>query len=157
MNYERMTLATCQTIERFQDEALARPGKSWPAVEKFPLRVMVVDDEPLIRWSVAASLGDLGFAVEEAGDAASALRIVTTSARPFHVVVLDLRLPDMHDLSLAGTLRQLLPHARLILMTAFGTPELLAQARAIGVDVLLKPFELDELNCLVSHDRRNPN
>ena len=42
--------------------------------------------------------------------------------------MLDLRLPDMDDLSLLGTLRQLLPGARLILMTAFGTPEIVAEA-----------------------------
>lgn len=125
-----------------------------PAVEKFPIHVLVVDDEPLIRWSVAESLSDLGFDVEAAADAASALRIVTNAALPFGVVILDLRLPDMSDLSLLGTLRQLLPRAHLILMTAFGTPELVASARALGADVLTKPFELAQLNGLVAADRR---
>jgi hypothetical protein len=55
----------------------------------------------------------------------------------------------MHDLSLLGTLRQLLPHARLVLMTAFGTPEVIAEARALGATVLSKPFELEELTRLV--------
>ena len=109
----------------------------------------MVDDEPLIRWSVAESLSDLGLDVEQASDAASALRIVTNAALPFDVVVLDLRLPDMDDLSLLGTLRQLMPGASLILMTAFGTPELVADARAMGAAVLNKPFELDELKRLV--------
>ena len=58
---------------------------------------------------------------------------MTTTALPFDVVVLDLRLPDMDDLSLLGTLRQLLPDASLVLMTAFGTPELVAEAHAMGV------------------------
>jgi DNA-binding NtrC family response regulator len=75
--------------------------------------------------------------------------MVTTSPLPFRIVVLDLRLPDMHDLSLLGTLRQLLPDARLILMTAFGTPEVFAEARALGATVLSKPFELGELNRIV--------
>ena len=129
---------------------------SQPVAEKFPVQVLVVDDEPLIRWSVAESLGEVGFNVEEASDAASALRIVTTAALPFGVVILDLRLPDMSDLSLLGTLRQLLPRAHLILMTAFGTPELVASARALGADVLAKPFELAELNGLVAADRQDP-
>ena len=129
---------------------------SQPLAEKFPVQVLVVDDEPLIRWSVAESLGEVGFNVEEASDAASALRIVTTAALPFGVVILDLRLPDMSDLSLLGTLRQLLPRAHLILMTAFGTPELVASARALGADVLAKPFELAELNGLVAADRQDP-
>jgi two-component system response regulator FlrC len=112
--------------------------------------VLVVDDEPLIRWSVAESLSNLGYDVEQAPDAESALRMVTTAPMPYDVVVLDLRLPDMKDLSLLGTLRQLLPASALILMTAFGTPDILADAAALGAAVINKPFELDELTRLVT-------
>lgn len=125
------------------------PRKSPHAGKKFPPHVLVVDDEPLIRWSVSESLAAHGYLVEEATDAASALKIVTTSALPFRAVVMDLRLPDMRDLSLLATLRQLLPDAHVILMTAFGTPEIVAQARALGADVIAKPFELDDLSRLV--------
>ena len=121
------------------------------------MHALVVDDEPLIRWSVAESLGSLGLDVEYAEDAASALKMVTTAALPFDVVVLDLRLPDMHDLSLLSTLRQLLPDAMLVLMTAFGSPEVIAQARALGAAVLTKPFELAELNGLVIESMADPN
>ena len=150
-----MTRVTCKIAEPFPTTAPEVAGNSQIRAEKFPVHVLVVDDEPLIRWSVAESLGGLGFDVEEATDAASALRIVTGTALPFQVVVLDLRLPDMEDLSLLGTIRQLLPRAHLILMTAFGTPEIVADARAIGADVLSKPFELSELNGLVARDQRN--
>jgi DNA-binding NtrC family response regulator len=115
----------------------------------YPRHVLVVDDEPLIRWSVSETLSDLGYDVEEASDAESALRKVTTAARPFDVVVLDLRLPDMNDLSLLGTLRQLLPMAVLVLMTAFGTAEVIKDAQLLGATVLNKPFELDDLRRLV--------
>jgi DNA-binding NtrC family response regulator len=111
--------------------------------------ILVVDDEPLIRWSVAESLTDLGFDVEQAADAAGALRNVTTAATPFDVVVLDLRLPDMQDLSLLGTLRQLLPAARLIVMTAFASLEIVAAAAAMDVAVISKPFEVDDLQRLI--------
>ena len=123
-----------------------------PDAEKFPKQVLVVDDEPLIRWSVSQSLGELGYEVSEAPDAATALKMVTTSPLPFQIVVLDLRLPDMHDLSLLGTLRQLLPAARLILMTAYGTPDIIDDARAVGAAVMLKPFELTELTRLLQND-----
>jgi DNA-binding NtrC family response regulator len=117
--------------------------------EIFPRHVLVVDDEPLIRWSVAESLADRGVDVEQASDAASALRTVSNTRLPFDAIVLDLRLPDMNDLSLLGTLRQLMPAASIILMTAFGTPELVADAKAMGASVLNKPFELEELTRLV--------
>jgi CheY-like chemotaxis protein len=122
-------------------------------VGKFPLHVLVVDDEPLIRWSVSESLASHGYVVEEAADAASALKNVVTTPLAFNAIVLDLRLPDMTDLSLLATLRQVLPDVQLILMTAFDRPELLAQARSLGADVITKPFELDELNRLIRAKR----
>lgn len=124
-------------------------GKLSQAGELFPIHALVVDDEPLIRWSVSESLVGLGYTVEDAPDAATALKMVTTAALPYDVVVLDLRLPDMQDLSLLGTLRQLLPRAVLVLMTAFGTQTTEADARALGATMLSKPFELTELNRIV--------
>ena len=117
------------------------------AVKKLPLHVLVVDDEPLIRWSVTETLADLGLDVEQADCAAAALQSITTTALPFDVIVLDLRLPDMRDLSLLATIRQLLPETPVVLMTAFGTPEIMANARQLGVRAVLnKPFELSELS-----------
>src|SRR4051812_44180095 len=112
---------TVNDASRARSSNLAETA-SWNSaigVGKFPPQVLVVDDEPLIRWSIAESLSGLGLDVAQAPDAAAALRIVTNTTPPIQVVVLDLRLPDMNDLSLLGTLRQLLPRARLILMTAF--------------------------------------
>jgi two-component system NtrC family response regulator len=131
------------------------PPQSWPkgefshVPEKSPHHVLVVDDEPLIRWSVTEALVEEGMVVEQAGDATSALRKVTTAAMPFDVIVLDLRLPDMQDLSLLATIHQLLPGAALILMTAFGTPDIFAEAESLGAAVINKPFELDELKRLI--------
>jgi CheY-like chemotaxis protein len=148
-----MKSVTCEVYEfsagQSTDPAEVGVGKLLVDAEKFPVHVLVVDDEPLIRWSVAESLADLGMDVEQAPDAASALRAVTTAAAPFQAVVLDLRLPDMKDLALLATLRQLLPDARLVLMTAFGTPDTFTGAALLGAAVLNKPFELAELKRLV--------
>ena len=145
-----MSRVTNKITDIFGDRPSPEPGIFRPQVEKFPApSVLVVDDEPLIRWSLTQSLADLGYTVEGAADATSALKIVTTAPRPFAVIVLDLRLPDMNDLSLLGTLRQLLPRAQLIMMTAFGSPEIIADARALGAEVLLKPFELSEVSRLI--------
>ena len=150
----RMKTSTCVIDEDFRESGPdIRPAPErniWRGAKKSPRHVLVVDDEPLIRWSVAESLSDLGYDVEQAADAESALRIVTTTHQPFDVVVLDLRLPDMSDLSLLGTLRQLLPSAALILMTAFGTPEIMDDAASMGASIISKPFELDELTQLVT-------
>jgi len=114
-----------------------------------PRRVLVVDDEPLIRWSVSETLSDLGCEVEQAADAAAAVRATSGTARPFDVVVLDLRLPDMNDLTLLSTLRRTLPGATLVLMTALGSADIIKDAEALGASVIHKPFELDALGRLV--------
>jgi DNA-binding NtrC family response regulator len=149
-----MKTVSCGLNDFFSEKTAKAPatesGNFSRAAEKFPRHILVVDDEPLIRWAVSESLSELGFDVEQAADAQSALRKVTTTALPFDAVVLDLRLPDMSDLSLLATLRQLLPDAALILMTAFGTPEILADAEGLGAAVINKPFELNDLTQLVA-------
>ena len=133
------------------EEAGIEPvGNFLDRAEKPARGALVVDDEPLIRWSVSEALSDLGFDVDQAGDAASALHSVAGASEPFAVVVVDLRLPDMNDLGLVITLRRLVPTASIILMTAFGTPEVIAAAQALGATVINKPFEIDELKRLVS-------
>jgi two-component system, NtrC family, nitrogen regulation response regulator GlnG len=114
-------------------------------------RVLIVDDEPLIRWALAETLGEQGCEVAEAGDAHGALQAVCDSGAPFDVVVLDFRLPDSRDLALLSHLRSLLPAAKIILMTAFGTPEITEGALNRGAyQVVSKPFEVAALAALVS-------
>lgn len=113
------------------------------------LRVLVVDDEPLIRWSLCETLEQSGHTVAEAGDAESAIRSVS-AGKPFDVVLLDYRLPDSDDLNLLATIRRLAPATAVIMMTAFGTPEVLAHALKLGAyQVIPKPFEVHEVAALV--------
>jgi DNA-binding NtrC family response regulator len=116
-------------------------------------RVLVVDDEPLIRWSVSESLGERGYDVTEAGDAKGALATIAASA-PFEVVLLDLSLPDSNDLGLLARLRRVAPHAHVILVTAHGTAEIERSAADLGAfAVVRKPFELSDLAAVVAHAR----
>ncbi len=122
------------------------------AKESPPVRVLVVDDEPLVRWSVSETLGEQGYQVIEAGDAASAIRAFSTPAGVVDVVLLDLRLPDSDDLRVLSAMRRLAPATPVILMTAYGNPELIEQARRLGAFAIVdKPFEMDALPPLVEH------
>ena len=114
------------------------------------LRVLVVDDESLIRWSLLETLSSCGHEVVEAGDAAGALQAVATAAVPFDVVLLDFRLPDSNDLALLSRLRGLAPATRIILMSAYGTPEVLQGALDLGAYCVIgKPFEMNDVAPLV--------
>ena len=114
------------------------------------LRVLIVEDERLIRWSIAETLEHAGHVVIEAGDGASAIRSLTNVSEPVDAVVLDYRLPDSNDLALLAHIRQLSPRSAVILMTAFGTPEITRAALDLGVyQVLNKPFDMHDLQSLL--------
>jgi DNA-binding NtrC family response regulator len=114
-------------------------------------RVLVVDDEFLIRWALREALEAKGYAVSEAGDAASAKNALAETERP-DAVVLDYRLPDSSDLGLLATLRHVAPEAPVIMMTAYGTADVIKGALALGAyRVVSKPFEVHEMVDLVGN------
>lgn len=110
-------------------------------------RVLVVDDEALIRWAAGSILSDVGFLVVEAADLAGARRLV--SAGRIDLALLDVRLPDGDGLSLMRELHLAQPACRFIMMTACRTPELTLEADSARVPVLDKPFDMPTLASLV--------
>ena len=116
------------------------------------LRVLVVDDEPLIRWSLCEALEDRGFVVRVAPDGRTALGALSDgSARP-DVVLLDYMLPDSNGLSLFERVRDLMPRGRVILMTAYGSAEVIEKALALGAyQVVMKPFDLTDIASVIRH------
>jgi DNA-binding NarL/FixJ family response regulator len=88
-------------------------------VDERRLRVMVVDDHPMWRESVARDLTEAGFDVAAAvGDGAQALRVV--SAVSPDVVVLDLQLPDMSGVEVVGGMLTARPDTRVLVLSASG-------------------------------------
>ena len=118
--------------------------------EKFAdLRVLIVDDEPLIRWSISETLEHIGYTVTEASDAKETLRRLSGGLVP-DVILLDYRLPDSNDLKLLETIRRVAPDSPVIMMTAYGTPAVQAGALELGAyRVVSKPLEMADLAPLV--------
>ena len=113
------------------------------------LRVLVVDDETLLRWSIAEVLRRSGHRVVEATSASSAREVMTKTLEPIDVVLLDLRLPDSNDLRLLEEVRRRLPQSAVVLMTAFGTPDVAEGALRLGAHcVLSKPFDMHDIEPL---------
>ncbi len=113
-------------------------------------RVLVVDDEPLVRWAVSEALGRQGYEVIEAGDGASAIASLDHEA-PVDAVLLDVWLPDCEDLRVLGDIHRLVPETPVIVMTSFPYPELGVEARRLGaIRVVRKPFDMDDVAPLVA-------
>jgi len=114
------------------------------------LRVLVVDDELLIRWSLAETLSERGHLVVQTADGSGA-RSAVQEGEAFDVVLLDYCLPDSSDLSLLASIRRALPRAQVIMMTAFGRPEVVRAALDLGAyRVIGKPFEMQAVAELVA-------
>ena len=123
-----------------------------PMLEKTPnVRVLIVDDEPLIRWALGETLVERGYGVLEAGDGQGAVQALGESPRAVEVILLDYRLPDSNSLQLLSRLRTLSPQSQVVLMTAYGTPEIAAEALRLGAYcVVHKPLEMQDVADLVS-------
>jgi two-component system NtrC family response regulator len=121
------------------------------------LCVLVVEDETLIRWSIAEMLAQKGHRVVEASDASGAVRALNSKPEPIDVVLLDCRLPDSDGLRLLENVRRLRPESAVVMMTAFGTPEVTRHALELGAyRVLNKPFDIHGIEPLLqeAHDSR---
>ena len=112
--------------------------------------VLIVDDEALIRWSLSEGLSDGGYEVRLAGSAAEARHALAASANAPFIVVLDLRLPDVTDLSFLREVRRTRPDCPVLMMSAHGTPEDAEEATRLGVTRFVgKPFDVAEMVKLV--------
>jgi two-component system, NtrC family, response regulator AtoC len=107
-------------------------------------RVLVVDDDKLIRWSLAQRLAKEGFRTSEADSGAAAESLLTDDA--FDLVLLDYKLPDTDGITMLRKIVQSRPDVLVILMTAFSSIEKVVEAMKLGAyDYIHKPFDLDEM------------
>ncbi|MEW6270013.1 MAG: sigma-54 dependent transcriptional regulator [Thermodesulfobacteriota bacterium] len=109
-----------------------------------PEAILIAEDEPGVRESLAEVLRDAGYTVETAADGATALAAL--ERREFAIVVTDLRMPGADGLSVLRRARELSPQTVVMVMTAHGSIETAVEAlRAGAADYVLKPVLFDDL------------
>ena len=115
-----------------------------------PLRILVVEDEPDLRATIAEGLTEAGHTVATATDGGEGLEQVTSQV--FDVVITDINLPKLDGLSLLKRIRQESPSTSVVLVTAFGEIAQAVSALKEGAyDYLTKPFDLEELLVRLGH------
>jgi len=113
------------------------------------LRVLVAEDEALIRMDLVETLGELGFeVVAVARDGRTAVKQASEQAP--HVALLDIKMPDMDGLAAAAEIVAMQTTA-VVMLTAFSQPELIQRAIAVGaMGYLVKPFKPEELRAALT-------
>ncbi len=109
-----------------------------------PTRILLVEDEQLLRESLAQLLTDEGFEVTQAanGKAGYDAALIET----FDLVLTDIRMPVMDGLTLLKQLQQVIPQTPVVVITGFGTVESAVNAmRAGAADYVLKPVQFEDV------------
>lgn len=115
-----------------------------------PRRILVVDDEKAIRWSLGEALRNAGYEVEEAENGKKALK--NFKEDPSDIVILDLKLPDMDGINVLKQLKEIEKELPVIMMTAYGEIETAVEAIKNGAyDFLLKPFQLEKMKVAIKN------
>ena len=113
-------------------------------------KVLVVDDEEVIRVSVSEILSEEGYKV----DTASTLKEAKDklSAEFFHLVLLDVWMPDGDGVDFIPTLKDLSPESNIVIITGHGSVETAVKALKRGAfDFIEKPFSVERLVLTVKH------
>jgi CheY-like chemotaxis protein len=107
-------------------------------------KLLIVDDNEGVRHLVSRWLERAGFSVHEARDGAEAIDLVRKD--PPDIILADIRMPKIDGIELARIVKSDYPGIKIILMTAYSSPQTIAQARREGVDDYLeKPFTKDQV------------
>jgi len=113
--------------------------------EKTDMKVLVVDDEPLVVWSIVKAIGTLNHSVDWAFCGKEAMR--KTEKNRYDLVVADYKLPDATGKEVIEKIKQNYPGVGVILVTAYrnetGVKEI--EDKKLADVVFEKPFNLDEL------------
>jgi DNA-binding NtrC family response regulator len=111
-------------------------------------KILIVEDEDILRQGIAVAFRDRGWAVTEAADGAEAIEHL--DGEVFDVLVTDFKMPKKNGLDVLRRCKALNEGTVALIMTAYGTVESAVEAMKAGAyDYVLKPFDLEELELKV--------
>lgn len=106
--------------------------------------LLVIDDEPMILDAIRIIFEDLGFDVVTTTSPAEG--IATAVARPFDLILTDIRMPSQNGAEITEAIRAARSDARILLITAFPSDPLVRRALDAGAfEVVRKPFEIAKI------------
>ena len=112
------------------------------------VRILVVDDEEMIREMLFDVLSQAGYTAKTAKDGNDAIAQIENE--PFEIVITDLKMPGMSGLELLQRVQKINPDICVLIITAYSTVESAVSAMKLGAyDYICKPFELEEMKVII--------
>lgn len=131
-----------ETPDRSVDEAAP------DAARRAERRILVVDDEKNVRFTVAHALRSDGYTVDSAGSGTEGLD--RTAGTRYDLILVDLRMPGMTGIDMLRELRRRDPRMPAVIITAYGVPQQLVEAAELGaIDCIHKPFSIQTIRGVV--------
>ena len=122
-------------------------------MERKPLQVLVVDDEPDMCWALGNILRPVGYEVLTTTSGKEALEVVARESCA--VVLVDAKLPDLDGLELATLIRRQSPQTAMVLISGYFYQEDQTVTEGMQKDLFVgfvaKPFDLEEVRQMVCH------
>src|SRR5512134_295257 len=113
-------------------------------------RVLIVDDEDLIRWSLQQKVSHWGYRAFEAPNGESAIAVVERESPD--LVLLDIHLPDRSGIDVLKAIKESNPRIIVVMMTAYGVLEDAVAALRLGAyDFVAKPLNFEELRTTIAN------
>lgn len=117
-------------------------------------KILVMDDEEILRNAAGLLLGELGYSVDFARDGKEAIEIykkAKDSGEPFNVVIMDLTIPGgMGGKEAIKELLKIDPDIRAIVCSGYSTDPIMSEFKDYGFSaVMVKPYDIDELSRVV--------
>ncbi|HSK10598.1 MAG TPA: sigma-54 dependent transcriptional regulator [Vicinamibacterales bacterium] len=111
-------------------------------------RILIVDDEEIVRESLSAWLEKDGYTLATAQDGETAIERIR--AQRWSILLVDLKMPGIDGLQVLEEARKLQPEAAAVIMTAYATVDTAVAAMKLGAyDYLVKPFDPEELSLMI--------
>jgi DNA-binding NtrC family response regulator len=108
------------------------------------IKIIIVDDEKILRISLKDNLTDAGFNVIDFENPFSVLEEI--NRRKYHVVLTDIKMPQINGIELLKKIKEINPEIHVIVMTAYGSIDTAVESMKYGAyDYISKPFKIEEL------------
>ena len=113
------------------------------------LKIMILDDEPIVCKRLKPALEKQGFEVDTYTDSVEAMERIKGFG--YDIIITDLKMKGVDGMQLLGEAKRQTPNTEVIVITGFATMETAKESFQQGVfDFIAKPFKLNEIQSVVS-------